>query len=132
MPLAEAPWAADEEEPHPFAIDYYQREYRWETKQVAELLEDLAEKFLESHEAGNERSAVEQYGHYFLGSIIMSDKNGQKFIIDGIADAPSAPSRCGKGCGKRGQQVRSWLQCRWRARRRPSEGRRHGSAFAVS
>ena len=26
------------------------------------------------------------------------------------ADAPSAPSRCGKGCGKRGQQVRSWLQ----------------------
>ena len=23
-----------------FAIDYYQREYRWETKQVAELLED--------------------------------------------------------------------------------------------
>ena len=66
-----------------FAIDYYQREYRWETKQVAELLEDLAEKFLESHETGNERSAVEQYGHYFLGSIIMSDKNGQKFIIDG-------------------------------------------------
>ena len=49
-----------------FAIDYYQRESRWETKQVAELLEDLAEKFLESHEAGNERSAVEQYGHYFL------------------------------------------------------------------
>ena len=66
-----------------FAIDYYQREYRWETKQVAELIEDLAEKFIESHEAGNERGAVEQYGHYFLGSIIISDKNGQKFIIDG-------------------------------------------------
>ena len=31
-----------------FAIDYYQREYRWETKQVAELVEDLAEKFLDS------------------------------------------------------------------------------------
>ena len=29
-----------------FAIDYYQREYRWETKQVAELIDDLAEKFL--------------------------------------------------------------------------------------
>ena len=66
-----------------FAIDYYQREYRWETKQVAELISDLAEKFLESHEPGNERSAVEQYGHYFLGSIIISDKDGQKFIIDG-------------------------------------------------
>lgn len=66
-----------------FAIDYYQREYRWETKQVAELIADLAEKFLESHESGNERSAVEQYGHYFLGSIIISDKDSQRFIIDG-------------------------------------------------
>lgn len=66
-----------------FAIDYYQREYRWETKQVAELIEDLTEKFLESHEVGNERSAVEQYSHYFLGSIIISDKDGHKFIIDG-------------------------------------------------
>ena len=66
-----------------FAIDYYQREYRWETKQVTELIEDLAEKFLESHVPGNERSAVEDYGHYFLGSIIVSNKEGQKFIIDG-------------------------------------------------
>lgn len=66
-----------------FAIDYYQREYRWESKQIAELIDDLAEKFLQSHDPGNERSAVEQYGHYFLGSIIISDKDGQKFIIDG-------------------------------------------------
>ena len=66
-----------------FAIDYYQREYRWETKQVAELIEDLAEKFRDSYEPGDERSAVEDYGHYFLGSIIISDKDGRKFIIDG-------------------------------------------------
>lgn len=66
-----------------FSIDYYQREYRWETKQVTELLDDLSEKFSESHEEGNERSAVAEYGHYFLGSIIISDKDGLKFIIDG-------------------------------------------------
>ena len=66
-----------------FAIDYYQREYRWEKKQVVELINDLSDKFLESHESDNERSAVEGYGHYFLGSIIISDKDGQKFIIDG-------------------------------------------------
>ena len=66
-----------------FAIDYYQREYRWETKQVAELIDDLAEKFGDSHDPGNDRSEVEQYGHYFLGSIIISDKDGRKFIIDG-------------------------------------------------
>jgi hypothetical protein len=66
-----------------FAIDYYQREYRWETKQILELMEDLSEKFLDDHEVGNARSAVEDYGHYFLGSIIISDKDGHKYIIDG-------------------------------------------------
>ncbi|MXY70037.1 MAG: DUF262 domain-containing protein [Gammaproteobacteria bacterium] len=66
-----------------FAIDYYQREYRWATKQVAELIEDLAEKFRDDYEVGDPRSAVEDYGHYFLGSIIISDRDGRKFIIDG-------------------------------------------------
>jgi uncharacterized protein with ParB-like and HNH nuclease domain len=66
-----------------YSIDYYQREYKWQRKQVAELLEDLAAKFLDTYEAGHERSAVADYGHYFLGSIVISDKDGQKFIIDG-------------------------------------------------
>lgn len=66
-----------------YAIDYYQREYRWQTKHVTELLDDLSNKFRDSFESVHERSAVEQYGHYFLGSIIISDKGGQKFIIDG-------------------------------------------------
>ena len=66
-----------------FAIDYYQREYRWEKKQVTELIDDLSTRFLESHEAGNDRSAVEDYGHYFLGSIIISNKEGRRFVIDG-------------------------------------------------
>ena len=66
-----------------YAVDYYQREYRWQSKQVAELIDDLANKFMESYETSHERSAVEGYGHYFLGSIIISDKDGRKFIIDG-------------------------------------------------
>lgn len=66
-----------------YSIDYYQREYKWRKKQVAELIDDLCNKFRESHEEGNERSAIADYGHYFLGSIILSDKDGQKFIIDG-------------------------------------------------
>lgn len=66
-----------------YSIDYYQREYRWQTKQMTELIEDLSAKFIESHELDDERGAVESYGHYFLGSIIISDRDGQKFIIDG-------------------------------------------------
>lgn len=59
-----------------YSIDYYQREYKWQQKQLAELIDDIAAKFLESHEEGNERSAVADYGHYFLGSVIVSDKDG--------------------------------------------------------
>ena len=66
-----------------YSIDYYQREYKWETKQVIELLNDLADKFLQSYDHKHDRSRVEGYGHYFLGSIIVSDKGGKKFIIDG-------------------------------------------------
>jgi uncharacterized protein with ParB-like and HNH nuclease domain len=66
-----------------YAIDYYQREYKWGQKQVQELVVDLTQNFLDDYEVGQERSAVENYGHYFLGSIITSNKNGKKFIIDG-------------------------------------------------
>jgi len=68
---------------HRYSIDYYQREYKWQTKQVTELMRDLAAKFLESYEPHHERPDVADYGHYFLGSIIISDKEGVKFIIDG-------------------------------------------------
>ena len=66
-----------------FAIDFYQREYRWQTKQVAELLEDLFDQFRDSYKPGQERDDVEKYSHYFLGSIIVSNKDGRKFIVDG-------------------------------------------------
>ena len=66
-----------------FAIEYYQREYRWATKQVTELLDDLCGTFLDSYKEGDARNAVEQYGRYFLGSVIISDKDGKKHIIDG-------------------------------------------------
>ena len=31
-----------------YSIDYYQREYKWQKKQVAELIDDLCDKFRES------------------------------------------------------------------------------------
>lgn len=66
-----------------FSIDYYQREYKWQKKQLQELIEDLTEKFLESYEEGDERTAIQKYENYFLGSIILCEKNGNKYIIDG-------------------------------------------------
>jgi len=66
-----------------FSIDYYQREYKWQTKQLQELIEDLTAKFVGSYEEGDERSEIQKYDNYFLGSIIISEKNGKKYLIDG-------------------------------------------------
>jgi hypothetical protein len=66
-----------------YSIDYYQRDYKWQRKQVTELLDDLSNKFLDSFDESHERWAVKDYGHYFLGSIIISDRGAEKLIIDG-------------------------------------------------
>src|SRR5215467_5401187 len=66
-----------------YGVDYYQREYRWERKHISELIDDLADKFLGSYESAHERVEIQNYGHYFLGSIIISEKDTKKFIIDG-------------------------------------------------
>ncbi|HOC57131.1 MAG TPA: DUF262 domain-containing protein [Verrucomicrobiota bacterium] len=68
-----------------FSVDFYQREYKWQTKQVRELLDDLAESFLAHYKQNDERNAVQKYGHYFLGSVILSndDKKKKTFVIDG-------------------------------------------------
>ena len=66
-----------------YSIDYYQREYKWQDKQVRELIDDLSDKFLEDYQAGHPRKQVIEYGPYFLGSIIVSRKDNASFIVDG-------------------------------------------------
>ena len=66
-----------------YSIDYYQREYKWREKQIRELIDDLCNKFSEEHERGNPRKKVAEYPHYFLGSIIISEKNNALYIVDG-------------------------------------------------
>lgn len=66
-----------------YSIDYYQREYRWQDKQISELVEDLSGKFFEDYQPGHERSKVGDYAHYFLGSVIISKKDTASYIVDG-------------------------------------------------
>ena len=66
-----------------YTIDFYQREYAWQERQVRELTDDLTGKFLDFYDEGHARHEVENYGHYFLGSVVISHKRGQRFIVDG-------------------------------------------------
>jgi uncharacterized protein with ParB-like and HNH nuclease domain len=66
-----------------FSIDEYQREYKWDKENIDELLADLQEKFLSCYKKGHETKAVANYDDYFLGSIIVSKRNGKNYLIDG-------------------------------------------------
>jgi uncharacterized protein with ParB-like and HNH nuclease domain len=66
-----------------YSIDYYQREYKWQDKQIRELIDDLTGKFLEEYNPIHLREKVAEYPHYFLGSIIISKKESKNYIVDG-------------------------------------------------
>lgn len=64
-----------------YSIDYFQREYKWQTENIVELLNDLEAKFISNYDEGHERLQVQYYSHYFLASIV---------IVNG---APERPGR---------------------------------------
>ena len=44
-----------------YGLDFYQREYQWAEAQVAELIDDLADRFLDEYETSHERRHVASY-----------------------------------------------------------------------
>lgn len=67
-----------------YEIDVFQREYMWQRKQMEDLIDDLTSKFLSVYESSHERDEVQNYPRYYLGSIILSIKEGgRRSIIDG-------------------------------------------------
>lgn len=66
-----------------YGIDFYQREFEWERRHVEELLDDFESKFSASFASGHERTDVNKYARYFLGTIVTIDENGLSLIVDG-------------------------------------------------
>ena len=66
-----------------YYIDDYQREYKWKKRQIKELIDDLTDKFQENYSPEDEVKKVKEYSSYFLGSILISDKSNNEYIVDG-------------------------------------------------
>jgi uncharacterized protein with ParB-like and HNH nuclease domain len=66
-----------------YIVDFFQREYRWERKQIEQLIDDLTTKFLANYDDTHERKEVKNYDRYYLGPIVLSDKKEGLSIIDG-------------------------------------------------
>lgn len=63
-----------------YIVQYYQREYSWQTKQIQELIEDLISAFNDNYEEGDIQRDVKEYEGYFLGPVILTSDGA---IIDG-------------------------------------------------
>ena len=66
-----------------YTIDYFQREYRWRSKEMGELVRDLTVRFLARWQPTQSRAEVAKYPTYFLGPIIVSGEGGGTSVIDG-------------------------------------------------
>lgn len=67
-----------------FTVDFYQREYRWGRKQIEQMINDLTDTFFEFYDPENHSTPaeVENYGYYYMGGIICTNKAPHQ-IIDG-------------------------------------------------
>ncbi|MHA1973279.1 MAG: DUF262 domain-containing protein, partial [Candidatus Hodarchaeales archaeon] len=66
-----------------YSIDYFQREYRWERKHIEQLLTDLEASFFANFSPEHQREDVEYYNSYYLGPLVISNKDDTLSIIDG-------------------------------------------------
>lgn len=66
-----------------YSIDFYQREYQWQSKQCYELITDLTGRFLDAYRPSHVRQDVATYPAYYLGSIVLSKKTDGLFNVDG-------------------------------------------------
>lgn len=66
-----------------YIVDFFQREYKWERKHIEQLIDDLTTKFLTNYKKTHRRRDVQNYDKYYLGPIVLSEKEEGKSIIDG-------------------------------------------------
>jgi uncharacterized protein with ParB-like and HNH nuclease domain len=66
-----------------YHVDYFQREYKWQAKHVEQLLVDLEATFIANYNDGDLRQSVDDYNCYYLGPIVISQKNSARSIVDG-------------------------------------------------
>lgn len=60
-----------------YDVDFYQREYVWEKKQIEDMVEDLTIEFLKNWRPGDELSKVNEYSPYYMGEIVLSENGGK-------------------------------------------------------
>ena len=64
-----------------YDVDFYQREYVWEKKQIEDMVEDLTIEFLKNWREGDALLKVKDYSPYYMGEIVLSENGGARSTI---------------------------------------------------
>ena len=68
---------------HRYQLDYYQREYTWESGNVRRLVDDLHTRFMAEWDAQHDRRDTSRYKPYFLGPYVYFHAGDITYLVDG-------------------------------------------------
>lgn len=66
-----------------YLVDVFQRDFRWQHKQIDALISDLSSSFFNSYTAGDKLGKVRNYDCYYMGPIVLCDNDGEMSVVDG-------------------------------------------------
>jgi uncharacterized protein with ParB-like and HNH nuclease domain len=66
-----------------YRIDPFQREYRWQRKQIEALISDLSISFLKNYKTNHTIENCIDYDCYYMGPIVLCEDGNELSIIDG-------------------------------------------------
>jgi uncharacterized protein with ParB-like and HNH nuclease domain len=66
-----------------YRIDAFQREYRWQRKNIEALISDLVTAFEKNYKLGDTIETYGEYSSYYMGPIVLCDDKKELSIVDG-------------------------------------------------
>ncbi len=66
-----------------YRVDVFQRDFRWQHKQIEALISDLTSSFYSSYKGGDTLSSVRNYDCYYMGPVVLCDNDGEMSVVDG-------------------------------------------------
>lgn len=66
-----------------YTVDFFQREYSWTEENIKQLVFDLTEAFYANYRPGDNTNSIDRYNTYYMGPIVLCEKDGNSSIVDG-------------------------------------------------
>ena len=66
-----------------YQVDPFQREYKWQTEHVEELIVDLERAFYSNFDVDHNKQDASNYPIYYMGPVVLYEKDAINHLIDG-------------------------------------------------